>query len=125
MGGAADRPYACSCRYEPDDPELARIADAIFAGNRGRRPPLWRDSRTYSFAVDRVYKGQVHATQQVTTHVQGPACGLELNGSGPFLVHAYQDPEGAETLRANSAAAPARVVRPPTWARGIHPLAGA
>ena len=93
--------YACSCAYAPDNPELVRIADVIFVGTVvGDR--ITGDTRTYTFTVDRVFKGQAYATQTLTTHAQGPACGLDLTGSGQYLVHAHLAGGLGGALEANS-----------------------
>jgi hypothetical protein len=115
--------YACSCAYPRDDPELTRIADVIFVGTKVADRTLG-STRTFTFTVDRVYKGQAHATQKVTTHAQGPACGLELNGPGPFLVHAYHEPEGSRSLHANSCGGTRDGSAPADLGEGYPPLAG-
>jgi hypothetical protein len=46
------------------------------------------DPKRFIFAVDTVYRGQVFETQSVVTEQNGMSCGLELRGSGPFLVFA-------------------------------------
>jgi hypothetical protein len=115
--------YACSCAYQRDDPELTRIADVIFVGTVVGDRTLG-ETRTYTFTVDRVYKGQAHATQKLTTHAQGPACGLELNGPGPYLVYAYQEPEGAEALHANSCGGSREGGPPANLGEGYPPLPG-
>ena len=51
-------------------------------------------NRTYTFAVTKVYKGSAYAEQRVQTASQNSACGLDLNGSGPFLVLAGYAPSG-------------------------------
>ena len=121
--GSPPPAYACSCAYAPDNPELVRMADVIFVGTKVGDRTLG-NTRTYTFTVDRVYKGQAHATQKLTTQAQGPACGLELNGSGPFLVHAYQEPEGAEALHANSCGGTGEGGPPANLGEGYPPLAG-
>jgi hypothetical protein len=92
---------ACSCAYAPDNPELVRIADVIFVGTKVGDRTLG-NTRTYTFTVNRVYKGRAYATQTVTTPAQGPACGLDLTGSGPYLVHAYLVGSLGGALEANS-----------------------
>ena len=82
------RAYACGCVYDADDPELVRRAEVIFTGTV-TNDRAWGGTRTYTFAVDRVYRGRVLATQTVTTPSEGPACGLELSGAGPYLVLGY------------------------------------
>jgi hypothetical protein len=79
--------YACSCTTDVEV-ELVRNAEVIFTGSIvGDR--AWGDTRTYTVAVDRVYRGQVLTTQTVRTPTQGPACGLELPEAGPYLVLGY------------------------------------
>jgi hypothetical protein len=79
--------YACSCAAVPE-PELIRKAEVIFTWTASRDEPVG-DTRTYTFAVDRVYRGQVPASQTVNTPSQSAACGLELTGAEPFLVLGY------------------------------------
>ena len=79
--------YACSCVTD-SEPELVRTAEVIFTGTVADDRSLG-DTRTYTFTVDRVFRGQVLATQTVRTHTQGPACGLDLEGPGPYLVLGY------------------------------------
>jgi hypothetical protein len=116
-----ERAFACSCAYEPDHPELVQIADVIFLGTVVGDRTLG-NTRTYTFTVDRVFKGQAYATQTVKTEAQAPACGLELNGSGPFLVHAYQEPAGAEALHANSCGGTREGGSPANLGDGYPPL---
>ena len=79
--------YACSCVTD-SEPALIDNAGVIFTGTVTGDHSLG-DTRTYTFAVDRVFRGQVFATQTVKTPTQGPACGLELSGAGPYLVLGY------------------------------------
>jgi hypothetical protein len=81
-------------------------------------------TRTYTFTADRVYKGQAYATQTVKTEARSSACGLELNGSGPFLLHAYQEPPGAEALHADSCGGTREGGPPANLGEGYPPLAG-
>lgn len=101
---------ACSCGAA-DDTEAFDASDAVFSAtsmerldgrdgtDRGSADPV-----RYVFDVDRVYKGDVHATQSVVTAASGAACGLELTGPGPFLVFAYDpstypdDPAGRNAV---------------------------
>ena len=59
------------------------------------------DPVTYSFAVSRVYKGDVATNQPIDSVVSGASCGLELDGTGPFLVFASADEDGRRALKAN------------------------
>lgn len=79
--------YACSCVTD-SEPELIGNAEVIFTGSVSNER-AWGGTRTYTFAVDRVYRSQVLATQTVRTDSQGQACGLELRGAGPYLVMGY------------------------------------
>ena len=95
---------ACSC-VGADDVESAGRADAIFAGTLTetavpKKSGSSMDAVTYSFAVSRVYKGDVATTQPVGSVISGASCGLELDGTGPFLVFASAEEE-QPTLRAN------------------------
>ena len=98
---APERAYACSCVAEHDDPTHVQRAEVIFTGtmidNRTRG-----QIRILTFTVDRVFKGTAYATQAVTTHRQGPACGLELAGPGPFVVFADRTGSPRAALEANS-----------------------
>jgi hypothetical protein len=79
--------YACSCVTD-SEPELIRNAGVIFTGTVTGDRSLG-STRTYTFAVDRVYRGQVLTTQTVKTPSRSPACGLELSTAGPHLVLGY------------------------------------
>ena len=59
--------YACSCAYDQQDPELVRRAEVIFTGTLIRDRSVGQ-TRTLTFAVERVYKGQAAATQGIRTH---------------------------------------------------------
>jgi hypothetical protein len=113
-----ERAYACSCTNRTDT-QHAEDADVIFTG-RIAEDQIRGQSRTITFAVDRVYKGDAHARQAVHTHASGATCGLEISGPGPFLVFASED--ARPDLQANlcggtrAGAAPAFLGdgRPPT-----------
>lgn len=95
--------YACGCRVASDAAH-AKSADAIFTGTLPAESRLGVGSSgpiTITFATTRVYKGEVSATQPIVTAGDGAACGLELSGSGPFLVYASRsEAYGEETLSA-------------------------
>jgi hypothetical protein len=91
--------YACSCRSETDT-QRAESADVIFTG-RIAEDQIRGQSRTITFAVDRVYKGEAQTRQAVHTHASGASCGLEISGPGPFVVFANRDGTRAPDLRAN------------------------
>lgn len=79
--------YACSCVTD-SEPELIANAQVIFTGTL-TDDRSQHDTRTYTFAVDRVFRGEAHAIQTARTPTQSPACGLDLEGPGPYLVLGY------------------------------------
>lgn len=84
---------ACSCAGAETDAGYAARADAVFVGelvSRDVREPSLSglDPAVLTFDVTAVYQGEVAQRQQVVTPVDGASCGLELSGSGPFLVFA-------------------------------------
>lgn len=83
--------HACSCMAS-SDAELVERADVIFSGTLAGvvTPPGddWMDPEWFVFAVDTVYKGAATETQAVETAREGASCGLEIWGTGPFLVFA-------------------------------------
>jgi hypothetical protein len=93
------RAYACGCVTGNDDPGHVERAEVIFTGTVISERTLGYN-RTYTFAVTKVYKGSAYAEQRVQTASQRSACGLDLNGSGPFLVLGAYAPNG--TLLANA-----------------------
>jgi hypothetical protein len=112
--------HACSCVTD-SEPELIRSAEVIFTGSIvGDR--AWGDTRTYTFDVDRVYRSQVRTAQTVKTHTQGPACGLELPGAGPYLVMGYRQ-DGV--LWANSCGGTRAGAAPAELGDGYPPQPGA
>lgn len=96
---------ACSC-VPTTEQEQYGWADAVFEGKLvDVEPPPQQpimssmDPATLTFEVSTVYKGDVDATQKVTTASGGgPSCGLELQGEGPYLVFTTAD---GDTLSAN------------------------
>jgi hypothetical protein len=83
--------YACSCAAVSDNEHAANAA-VIFTGTiTDDRVDEGRQTRTLTFAVDRVFKGQATKTQVVATHASGAGCGLEISGPGPFVVFADQE----------------------------------
>ena len=108
--------YACGCIYDNADPVHLDHAEVIFTGTVVGERSLGYN-RTYTFAVDKVYKGSAYAEQRVQTASQGSACGLDLDGSGPFLVLGGYAPNGV--MLANSCGgttdAPAPAELGPGW----------
>jgi hypothetical protein len=83
---------ACDCGGLTDD-EYFTTADAVFeadvAAVQGPEGPhASTDPSRWVFDVRRVFKGDVLRTQPVLTESDGASCGLELAGSGPFLIYA-------------------------------------
>jgi MYXO-CTERM domain-containing protein len=83
---------ACSCATGSTAGYFAQ-ADAVFTGSLvSREEPATitssADPALHVFAVDTVYKGTAHESQDVLSPVSGATCGLELTGEGPFVVFA-------------------------------------
>ena len=89
---------ACSCAAA-DTATYFADADAVFTGSLVSRDvdhPEWpvissTDPALHVFAVDGVFKGEVHELQGVVSAADGASCGLELSGDGPFVVFASRD----------------------------------
>jgi hypothetical protein len=126
--GAASPASACSCaigaasqRAEAD--ALLADADAVFTGRLvGRQDPISflgasgsGDLATLTFAVSRVYKGDVAPRQQVRTAQSGASCGLELSGEGPFLLFAQRDAASGGILLASLCGGATPQVDLATW----------
>jgi hypothetical protein len=111
---------ACSCVYAPEDPVHLDRATVVFVGTVAddRRRG---STRTLTFAVQRVFKGAATSQQQVRTHVEPATCGLQLEGPGPFLVHAR---EGAHSLVADACGGTRPTTRPAGQEGGYLPLPG-
>jgi hypothetical protein len=95
---------ACSC-VEADTAQHFADADVVFTGSLLSRTvsrPDWPmtssgDPALHVFAVDAVFKGEVHEEQGVVSASDSASCGLSLSGEGPFVVFASRDadlPEG-------------------------------
>ena len=125
--GAASPASACSCavvgvRDRATADTLLAGADAVFAGRLvDRREPVSLDGSsssadlaTLTFAVSRVFKGEVAPRQEVRTAQSGASCGLELAGEGPFLLFAQRAADG--TLRASLCGGASERVDLATWA---------
>ena len=96
--GAAPRPaLACSCMPSTDERSFQR-ADAVFRGEViNYEPPPQQgvvssmDPVIWTFAVSEVYKGDVHAMQEIVSQSGGASCGLEIPRSGEFFVFAHRE----------------------------------
>ena len=89
--------YACDCP-QVTDAEYVAQADAIFTGRiiENETSP---SERIITFAVERIYKGDVSARQVVRTERAG--CGLRVNGPDTYVVFAAVDPDPQRGLTAN------------------------
>ncbi|WP_020574021.1 hypothetical protein [Actinopolymorpha alba] len=86
---------ACSC-VSQSPAEAYDRADAVFVGRMTDRDVPSRlfsstDRAVWTFDVSQVYKGEVHRQQEIVTVESGASCGLELQGSGPFVVYAEKN----------------------------------
>ena len=90
---------ACDCGGFTDDEAFA-VADAVFTGSllEIQTPPgdtySSADPERFVFQVEEVYKGTAFARQSVVTARKGASCGLEIAGSGPFVVFARNESDG-------------------------------
>jgi hypothetical protein len=113
--------YACSCAAASEEQQAAS-ADVVFTGTVTADEVDQRtQTRSLTFAVDRIYKGQPTGTQVVTTHSSGASCGLEISGPGPFLVFADQERTG---LTANLCGGTRAGAAPASLGPGRTPVAG-
>ncbi len=122
--------WACSCGPTTDAEALGRNG-AVFLGELvGRKEPTVvlssADDVRLVFAVERVFKGEVHATQSVVTAQDGASCGLEITGPGPHLI--FGRPRGTSTeidagLCDGSRAVAAEPV-PEAFGAGTAPIVG-
>ncbi len=80
--------YACSCRYEPDGPNLVEhvsIGASVFTGTVTAERIEDR-TRFYDFAVREVFKGAVAATTVVSASVDSASCGRSFDVGAEYLV---------------------------------------
>lgn len=110
-GPLAGPAAACSCAALGEGAAIAR-ADVAFVGNvadRTRAPfAVGRPSSptTYTFDVLSIVKGDATPRQEVVSSSSSASCGLELEGSGPFLVVGSARPEvGSDPLEAGQLSA--------------------
>jgi hypothetical protein len=94
LGATRPAAAACSCTAFTDEQALAR-ADAAFIGTvtdfvgpdtqhvySSSDPVMW------TFVVERVFKGDIGATQEVVSVIGSEACGLGLDQNQRYLVFA-------------------------------------
>ncbi len=97
--GSSERAAACSC-VSFTDQEAFESADAVFTGTLvdiitpAGDTYSSTDPERFVFDVDEVFKGNVFARQSVVTARDGASCGLEISGSGPFMVFARNESDG-------------------------------
>ena len=92
------RAYACSCAAASDE-RYVSSADVVFTG-RIDDDRSNQQTRTITFVVERIYKGDAGPRQVISTSASGASCGLEIGGPGTFLVFANAADEPAK-LKAN------------------------
>ena len=92
------RAYACSCAAASDE-RYVSSADVIFTG-RIDDDRSDQQTRTITFVVERIYKGDAGPRQVISTSASGASCGLEIGGPGTFLVFANAVDEPGQ-LKAN------------------------
>lgn len=119
---------ACSCAYNPDSRELEQQAGVIFTGtvvDRQGEQGGGGGEITYTFSVDRVFKGQAYSLQQVATADSSAACGIEqLAIDKPYLVLTDGGVATAVTLQANLCGGTRPGGAPATLGAGGPPIPG-
>lgn len=106
--------FACSCIGGTEQQHYQR-ADVVFKGIVGKveRATDRSANRVYVFTPSKTYKGETSKPQKVSTSRQSSACGVELNGSGPFLVFAYRAQDaGPKVPLATSVCSGTRKIEP-------------
>ena len=117
---------ACSC-VSASVAEHRRQADAVFSGEVLERSG-GRDgvgSVTYTVRVDRVFKGEVAAEQEVLSGAQSSACGIELEAAQRALFFAHSAESGSAPARLSTSSCSG--TRPGGGGRGLgagHPPTG-
>ena len=114
--GPAGPAQACSCRIATTADQV-RDADVVFVGRIDDRT-VTGDVTWNAFTVDRVVKGK-STERAVVIGPQTDMCGLDLRGSGPFVVFA-REREGHLRTQGCSGTGPLR----PEVAADLDQLAG-
>ena len=89
---------ACRCAMGTPAGAVSSVLDVVFLGEvverKGKRVERVNDNNlpvggqfTYTFSVERVYKGEVDVDQRVVAGVEGAACGIVLNPGQTYLVY--------------------------------------
>jgi hypothetical protein len=91
----ATQALACSCIPPEPDKVAVKDADAVFSGTVADIEDgvdIGFDNVTWTFAVDKVYKGdEVSETQDVTSQTQSAACGLIFKEEKRYALFAYEN----------------------------------
>lgn len=88
---------ACSC-VGFSDAEAFDVADVVFVGElvdytAPKQMKTSADAAIWTFAVEKVFKGEAAQTQLISSPVSGASCGLEIPHEGTFLVFATTEDE--------------------------------
>lgn len=86
--------FACTCDLPAPPQEALEDAGAVFSGEV---VATWHEDwvLTARFEVDQVWKGEVREMADVTTPLDGAACGYWLEAGHTMLVYANVDEDGA------------------------------
>lgn len=95
----ADPAMACSCIQSTEQESLER-ADVVFKGTNDDVEATNDQfgDRVFVFTPSTTYKGTTAKPQKVFTADNSAACGVDLNGVGPFLVFAPESDGGKAGL---------------------------
>ncbi|HET7482785.1 MAG TPA: hypothetical protein VFK89_07985, partial [Actinomycetota bacterium] len=80
--------WGCSCVPRTSDARAAERAAAVFTGVVSSGDQLTDQTVAWSFAVDSVYKGEVHEEQEIVTSQQSSACGFSFDEGRRYLIFA-------------------------------------
>lgn len=83
--------YACSCIQSTEQENYER-ADVVFKGilDDVKATKSQFGEQVFTFTPSKTYKGATTKPQQVSSAGNSAACGVNLSGSGPFLVFAHK-----------------------------------
>ena len=87
--------YACSCAERPPPEEAKSRAFAVFrgtvVGSKAPAHPRAQYTPRFKLRVDEVWKGSVHETMYVYTHMSQSSCGYRLILGWEYIIYAYGD----------------------------------
>jgi hypothetical protein len=97
--------FACSCSAEPPVMEEFASCKAVFSGRVLSRSKIviapaelgGFEEVSFTFLVDRVWKGQLTTQVDVATGVGGGDCGFLFEEGEEYLVYAFADEESLAT----------------------------